>query len=310
MLKESKWTALVQPEFGKASPRKFPAPLVVMAALLFSPLAHTQTDKPMSPASTKPGVDGWGHPLTTLPKDHKSAPAPAHDISGIWDAPDMSGNQVLGAKAFPDDGKPEHQLPYTALGLETLKQTKPSNGTRSVLPGDTNDPVFKYGDPQGFPREDLYELRTTQILQTPQSVVLLYQFGKIWRVIWTDGRELPKDPEPRWFGYSVGKWLDDSTLVVETMGTDERTWIDRAGRPHSADLRVEERFHRLDRDHLELTVTIDDPKMYTKPWVALDKFVFELQPSSFDVREMIWSPSEYEEYNKLMGNTSSDRENQ
>jgi hypothetical protein len=71
---------------------------------------------------------------------------------------------------------------------------------------------------------------------------------------------------------------------------------------------VEERFHRLDHDHLELTVTIDDPKMYTKPWVALDKFILELQPSSFDVREMICSPSEYEEYNKLIGSTASDKE--
>jgi hypothetical protein len=220
----------------------------------------------------------------------------------------MSGNQVLGAQAAPEDGKPEHRLPYTPLGLEALKRTKPTNGTRMVQPADTNDPVFEYGDPQGFPREDLYELRTTQIFQTPQSVVLLYQFGKIWRVIWTDGRELPKDPEPRWFGYSVGKWVDDRTLVVQTSGMDERTWIDRAGRPHSSDLRVEERFHRPDRDHLELTVTIDDPKMYTKPWVALDKLVFELQPPSFDIRETIWAPSEFGEYNKLIGNTPSDRD--
>jgi hypothetical protein len=136
---------------------------------------------------------------------------------------------------------------------------------------------------------------------------MLYQFGKIWRVIWTDGRELPKDPEPRWFGYSIGKWVEDYTLVAQTSGMDERTWIDRAGRPHSADLRVEERFHRLDRDHLELTVTIDDPKMYTRPWLALDRFNFEVQPPSFDVREMVGSLSEYEEYNKLIGNTASDR---
>ena len=290
--------------------KHFLAPAVALAALILLPglRSQTQTDKPKSSAPTAPGVDGWGRTISALPMDRKSTPAPAHNISGIWDAPDLSGNQVLGAKAMPDDGKPEHQLPYTALGLETLKQTKPSNGTRSVLPGETNDPVFKYGDPQGFPREDLYELRATQILQTPQSVVILYQFGRVWRVIWTDGRELPKDPEPRWFGYSVGKWVDDYTLVVETTGTDERTWIDRAGRPHSADLRVEERFHRPDRDHLELTVTIDDPKMYTKSWVALDKFVFELQPPSFDTREMIWSPSEYERYNKLIGNTTSDKE--
>jgi len=269
----------------------------MMAIALISSLMVT------SPASaqTAPAAQ------TGAAENPKPAPAPRHDISGIWD-PGNNGIQPLGPRAMPEDGKPEHQLPYTPLGLETLNAHKPSNGVRSVLPGETNDPVV-YCDPQGFPREDLYELRATQILQTPQSVVILYQFGKVWRVIWTDGRELPKDPEPRWYGYSVGKWVDDSTLVVETSGIDERTWIDRAGRPHSADLRVEERFRRADHDHLELTVTIDDPKMYARPWVALDKFVFELQPVSFDVREMIWSPSEYEQYNKLMGNTGSDREN-
>jgi len=282
---------------------------VVLAAFIFSLPVRSQTDKPSSSAPTEPGLDGWGRPITGLAKGQKPAPAPRHDISGIWDEPELTGIQPLGARSAPEDGKPEHQLPYTPLGLEELKNTKPSNGSRSVLPGDTNDPVFKYGDPQGFPRENLYELRTTQVLQTPQSVVILYQFGKTWRVIWTDGREFPKNPEPRWYGYSVGKWVDDYTLVVETMGMDERTWIDRAGRPHSADLRVEERFHRRDHDHLELTVTIDDPKTYTKPWVALDNFVFELQPASFDVREMIWSPSEYERYNKLMGNTGGDSEN-
>jgi len=208
---------------------------------------------------------------------------------------------------MPEDGKPEHRLPYTPLGLEALDRTKPSNGVRSVLPAETNDPVV-YCDPQGFPREDLYELRTTQILQTPQKMVLLYQFGKIWRVVWTDGREFPKDPEPRWFGYSVGKWADDYTFVVQTWGTDERTWIDRAGRPHSGDLRVEERFHRVDHDTLELTVTIDDPKMYTKPWVALDRLRFELQPPNYDVREMICSPSEFAEYNKLIGTPASDKD--
>src|SRR5882672_11249793 len=277
--------------------KHFVTPAVVLAALIFPPLMCSQTrladppDRladgqaapPQSPPPTAPGLDGWGRPTTAPAKDRKAAPAPPHDISGIWDPPNRGGNQVLGAKAVPEDGKQQHRLPYTPLGLETLKRTKPTNGTRSVLPAETNDPVLTYGDPQGFPREELYELRSTQVLQTPESVVILYQFGKIWRVIWTDGRELPKDPEPRWFGYSVGKWVDDNTLVVQTSGMDERTWIDRAGRPHSADLRVEERFHRPDRDHLELTVTIDDAKMYTKPWVALDRLIFERQPPSFDI---------------------------
>jgi len=236
-------------------------------------------------------------------KDQKAAAAPRHDISGIWD-PGNNGIQPMGPQAMPDDGKPEHQLPFTPLGLEALNTHKPSNGVRSVLPADTNDPVV-YCDPQGMPREDLYELRTTQILQTPLNVVILYQFGKTWRVVWTDGRELPKDPEPRWYGYSVGKWEDEYTFVVQTTGTDERTWVDRAGRPHSGDLRVEERFHRVDHDTLELSMTIDDPKMYTKPWVALNKLRFKLKPPNFDVREMICSPSEFAEYNKVVGKPAS-----
>jgi hypothetical protein len=132
-------------------------------------------------------------------------------------------------------------------------------------------------------------------------VIVLYEFDKIWRVIWTDGRELDKDPpEPRWFGYSVGKWEDDYTFVVTTNGTDERTWLDKAGRPHSADLVMEERFQRVSRDRLELTLTINDPKMYTKPWKALDKFPFKLLPPTTDVREMMCSVSEFRAYDQAM----------
>ena len=288
----------------------------VLAVLIFSLLGHSQTapsqskapqdqkTAPAGPGAESVDVDGWGRPIATPALD-KSAPAPRQDISGTWDPGDR-GIQPLGSSAMPEDGKPEHRLPFTALGQEALNRTKPSNTVRSVLPAETNDPVVTC-DPQGMPREDLYELRTTQILQTPVKIAVLYEFTKIWRVIWTDGRELPKDPEPRWFGYSVGKWVDDYTLLVETTGLDERTWIDRAGRPHSSDLRVEERFHRVDRDHLELTVTINDLQMYTKPWVALDRLQFNLQPANFDVREMICSPSELAEYNKFIGNPASEK---
>lgn len=286
--------------------KPFVVACLALAALVVAPFARSQDTPPESPAPTLPGTDGWGRTIKPPAKDKKAAPAPPRDISGIWDPAGISGVQPLGAGAVPDDGKPEHQLPYTPEGLEALKRAHPSNGVRSVLPLESNDPVLQC-DPQGFPREDLYELRTTQILQTPQAVIALYTYGKIWRVIWTDGRELPKDPEPRWFGYSVGKWVDDQTLLVETAGIDERTWIDRAGRPHSADLRVEERFHRTDRDHLELTVTIIDPKLYTKPWVALDKLRFDQQPPTFDIHEFICSPSEFAEYNKMLGSSISER---
>lgn len=266
---------------------------VVLLALGFSTALRAQT------------IDGWGRPAPKPVKGQKSAPAPRRDISGTWD-PGSAGIQALGPRDMPEDGKPEHQLPYTSLGSETLRDHQPSNTIRSVLPGDTNDPVVTC-DPQGLPREDLYELRTTQIVQTPLKTIILYEFGKIWRVVWTDGRELPKDPEPRWFGYSVGHWADDYTLVVQSYGMDERTWIDRAGRPHSADLRVEERFHRADYDTLELSVSIDDPKMYAKPWTALNKLAFKLEPADFDVREMMCSPSEFAEYNKEIGKPASEK---
>ena len=206
--------------------------LTVIAALMFSSLAYTQ-------------VDGWDRPIPAIAKNKApAAPASPHDVSGTWD-PGDGGIQPLGAGANPEDGKPQHQLSYTPAGLAKLNLAKPSNGSRTVLPADSNDPAWRC-DPQGIPREDLYELRQTQIFQAPGKVVILYEYGRIWRVIWTDGRDFPKDPEPRWFGYSVGKWVDDYTLVVDTIGLDEKTWIDRAGRPHSADLKVEETFHRAD----------------------------------------------------------------
>jgi hypothetical protein len=289
---------------------------MLLAGLIFFPLMRSQSAPPQSGAAKNQGaapaaqaIDGWGRPVTAPTKNQKSAPAPPHDISGTWEPANgaLDGLGIFGTKAMPEDGKPEHQLPFTPLGLEALSRMKPTFGVRSALPADTNDPAV-YCDPQGIPREDLNQLRTTRILQTPMSVVLLYQFGKVWRVVWTDGRELPKDPEPRWYGYSVGKWVDEYTLVVQTSGTDERTWVDHVGRPHSGDLRVEERIHRVDHDHLELTVTLDDPKMYTKAWVALDRFPMRLLPPSFDVREMICSPSETAQYNKLVGDTASGKD--
>ena len=231
----------------------------------------------------------------------QAPPAPKRDLSGIWEpVKTLEGIQPSGALNMPADGKPEHELHYTPYGLELLKSHKTPNGPNEVAPADENDPAHVC-DPQGFPREDLFEVRATEIVQTPVKMIMLYTYNKVWRVIWADGRELPKDPDPRWFGYSVGKWKDDDTFVVETNGTDARTWVDNAGRPHSEDLHVEEVFHRVDRDTLELSMTLNDPKVYTQPWKALDKLRFHLKPANFDFVEMMCSPSEIAEYNKRHG---------
>jgi hypothetical protein len=245
-----------------------------------------------------------------------SGPAPRRDISGTWDAAGMQ--EALGTSGalehpalFPgrkgaeggrdDETGIEHPLPYTPLGLAALKANKPSGpGVRQVHAALANDPADKC-DPLGFPYMELWEFRTVKLVQTANQVILISPFYGNYRIIWTDGRELPTDPDPRWNGYSVGKWADDYTFLVETVGLNPKSWLDHAGRPHSDQLRVTEEFHRVDHDTMELTMTIDDPKMYTEPWKALNKLTIHLQPADFDIPELLCSPTEMAQYNEQIG---------
>jgi hypothetical protein len=219
----------------------------------------------------------------------RPGPAPRRDLSGTWDAGN-AGIQPTGHVAAP----------FTAVGQQMASANRPGNGSRLVSVTDDNDPLSTMGDPTGFPRIVLYELRPFQIVQTSNQVLILYMFEKRWRVIWTDGRPLPTNPDPRWYGYSVGRWIDDSTFVVQTVGTDDRTWVDNAGNPHSNTLRTEERYHRADQQTMELTVTLDDPVVYTKPWTAVDKLPIKLMPNGTDLMEMIPSASEAAAYRRVI----------
>ncbi len=107
-----------------------------------------------------------------------------------------------------------------------------------------------------------------KMIQTPNVIVILYEANGGVRQIFTDGRSLPKDAEPWWFGYSVGKWEGD-TLVVETVGVRDLGWLDVEGSPLTESGKIVERFRRVDYGHLEIEVTIDDPKAYTKPWTVV-----------------------------------------
>lgn len=106
-----------------------------------------------------------------------------------------------------------------------------------------------------------------KVLQLPGEIALLYEHDTTFRQIFTDGRKLPSDPTPSWTGYSVGKW-DSDTLVAETIGFNDKAWLDAFGHPHSEDMRITERFRRKDFGHMELRVTVDDPKMYTRPFTV------------------------------------------
>lgn len=253
----------------------------VMAVVLTSPLTFGQPQKAEAKEAAAP------------------AEVPRHDISGTW-TPAIEGSGIGGAGPFsaPSDGN--HEPPYTAAGREKMKAYRPGNGMYQNAPPLINDPAVIYCDPQGMPRVDLYELRDTHIVHETAKTFILYQYEHLWREIWTDGRPLPKDPEPRWLGYSIGKWEDDYTFVTQTNGVDGRTWLDKSGRPHSEDMIVEERFHRVSKDLLELTVTVNDPAMYTAPWKPLDKFRMRLLPENHEPIEMLCSVSEFMLYNEHM----------
>ena len=218
--------------------------LALLAVTLFvgwmlSPMLRAQT-APAQAAAGQAEPEKWNNvpPRKSTYAGKKSDPAPRRDLSGIWDGATSAGNGLedQGAPAMPEDGKPEHQIPFTPLGLEKFKLTKPSNGPRQSELGEINDPLYMC-DPMGFPRLELFELRTIEIAQMAKQVIYLNEYYGQWRIIWTDGRELPKDPDPRWNGYSVGQWVDDYTFVVQTVGMKEATWLDNVGRPHSDALR-------------------------------------------------------------------------
>ena len=127
--------------------------------------------------------------------------------------------------------------------------------------------------PPGVPRIDMSSEAAPhpfKIVQTPTLVVLLYETSanSTFRQVFLDGRPLPKEPQPTWLGYSIGRW-EGSTLVVETRGFNGRSWVDTAkGHPQTESAHVTERFTRRDFGHLEIEITIDDPGAYEKPWRA------------------------------------------
>ena len=118
--------------------------------------------------------------------------------------------------------------------------------------------------PLGLPFAYLVS-EVTKIVQTPGLIVMLFESDGSHRQIYTDGRKLPENPDPIWLGYSVGKWQGD-TLVVETVGFNDKSWLDGIGHPHSERLRLTERFRRRDFGHLDEEITFDDATMYTRPF--------------------------------------------
>lgn len=218
-------------------------------------------------------------------------PAPKRDLSGSWAGPIQIDSSVV-------------PPPLTPLGKQLLSQNKPE---AQYHVADTNDMFARNCDPLGFPRNMIFEIRGIAFATMADRIVVLNQYQRIWREIWMDGRELPKNvgapqkgaPDPRYYGYSVGHWENDNTLVVDTTGLDEKTWITRNGYPHTVDAVVHERYVRTDHNDLQLTLTLDDPKIYIQT-MKLGTADFKWIPDQ-QLEEQMCIPSEMLQYLNIVG---------
>ncbi len=206
-----------------------------------------------------------GLPRTPNGKPNLSAPAPKTadgepDLSGVWEHLNARTTAYyLNGIDFP------WQPSAKAIFQERADNNQKDNPESRCLP-------------RGLPKAEAFDIH--KIIQTPGVIVILYEYGTTFRQIFTDGRQLPKDPNPTWMGYSVGHWEKD-TLVVESNGFNGKAWLSFQGNPITDALHVTERIHRRDFGHMDIQITIDDPKAYTKPWTT------ELRPELIPDTELI-----------------------
>ena len=252
---------------------------------------------------------------TNVPSSNPNLPFDAHDFSGVWMTV-RGGRGGIGNRA-------NTPWPMTPWAQARYDAAKPGLGSRGRPLG--NDPIMTC-DPVGYPRIAQYELGPApeqaqlqtgernqsagkpaqeqaggasqqvvtgaypmEFVQTKDRLIEFFDYFYVHRTIWLDGRKLPDDPEPTWYGYSVGHW-QGNMLVVETTGFNDQSWVDSDGHPHSDQMRLEERFQRVDHDTIEARMTLTDPKAYTTPLVSRVT-TWKLTPKR-TMREDLCAPSD------------------
>jgi len=259
--------------------------LIVCAATAVAPEAVAQNRQ--TPALPWAGQDA------ALPIPRKVAPPEVkfdpRDLSGVWL---RQGPQGI------SDSPP----PLTPAGEAIFRQSVPLETLAdSKAPLRGNDPIMRC-DPWGFPRVMLDFGAPIEFGHLPTRIVQFFEWTHVWRDIWLDGRSLPTDPDPRWMGYSVGRWEGD-TLVVETIGLDPRAWLDDPGHRQSGRGRYVERYRRVDARTIQYDATLHDPDYYTKPWVATPR-TFRLLPvdgwPQAELREEFCAPSVEQDFNETI----------
>lgn len=230
----------------------------------------------MLAAAVALGLFVAGSALTSAAASAAQAPAGAVDVNGNkYNPRDLSGiyDRVGGDEGF---GPASSMPPLTPAGEARLRTALPVRSrhllAKAAGNASSNDLALTC-NPKGIPRLLLdTQYGNHEVIMLPNRILQLWQEERRAREIWLDGRPVPtkdalEEIGPAWYGHALGAW-EGNTLVVTTVGIDDRTWVDSFGFPKSAEARVEERYRLADPNTLELTLTLHDPEMYAKPWVS------------------------------------------
>jgi hypothetical protein len=261
---------------------------LVIPVLIFSTTGFAQP-----PQSAAPKVSNWGGqadgPFPKLPPPDPNASYNLRDFSGAWET-DHRGTG--GYRGMTDEAGIPPRTPWAEAVFRSRVTGRTTKEKEGVPPALGNDPIMAC-NPYGIPRL-LFFTNPVEFFHTPDRVLMFFEWQRAVREIWMDGRELPKDPDPRWMGYSVGRWEGD-TLVIDTVGFDDRAWLDQYGNVYSSGMRFQERWKRTGRDTLEAVYRIDDPKSYARPWVSTTK-IFRRQAG--EIREEFCAPMDEGYFNQ------------
>jgi hypothetical protein len=231
-------------------------------------------------------------PKSTPAMDRKTVPPSSDNLSGMYEF-FVRGVKDQGIYNTPS----ANPVPMTPWAQAKYDAAKPGYGPKASV--DTTDPILRC-NPSGIPRI-LFWPQPFEIVQTPERTYMFFEHERVWRQIWTDGRSHPKDLEPTWMGDSIGKWEGD-TFVVDTVGLNDKSWLDAYGHPHSDELHLIEHYRRPDPNTLTLQFTVEDPKAYTTRWESDTKIYTLLRNEKAVMEELFCIPDEEEAFtNRIRG---------
>ncbi len=267
--------------------------VVVVALLAFTSMTFAEAEQP----SGAQKVSNWGYqaegPRPELPPLDPNESFDPHDFSGVFVTNHRGTN---GFRSMTEESDIPPRTPWAQEVYLSRLTGRPHEGKEAIEPAFGNDPIMGC-NPKGLLRLFMYT-NPSEFIHTASGdrILMTFQSQGSTRNIWMDGRALPVNPEPRWNGYSAGRWEGD-TLVIDTIGFDDRAWLDQYGNVYSTDMRLEERWRRVDRDTLESVYRIEDPTSYTRPWVSTTKV---WQRLAHELREVFCAPMDELYFNEAV----------